>query len=362
MKRPFSLAFLVFLLPLSSLAAPQSETPATARPVVEELQAEADSLAPLVTTDLAKAFLRKVEQLPEPTSRVIHRNKAGTRAMTEKEFAALPEEERTKEEFRRREFPPRFYYHTGYGSPLIFVRALDILATVDPVNWKPASMSSKRVIDFGCGTLGHLRLLASLGADATGIDVEPIFTALYSEPTDQGAVPADEGKSGNVRLLTGRWPAEQPIADAIRTHAKGEYDLFISKNTLKRGYIHPARETDPARLVNLGVDDATFVKAVYDTLKPGGVFMIYNIAPAQAPDDQPYLPHADGKCPFDRELLEKGGFEVVKYDEDDQRMIVEYWQALGINQGKPDEEMKKELFAWWTVCRKPVKQTASTGK
>src|SRR5690606_30186462 len=175
-------------------------------------------------------------------------------------------------------------------------------------------------------------------------------------PGDQGAFAGLGGKKGSVRLLTGRWPAGEAIAADVRKG--GPYDLFLSKNTLKRGYIHPAREADPSRLVDLGVEDDAFIKAVHDSLKPGGVFLIYNIAPAQAPDDQPYLPHADGTCPFDRAELEAAGFEVVVYDEDDQASILKYWEALGLNQGKDEERMRGDLFAWWTMCRRPVQGPA----
>jgi SAM-dependent methyltransferase len=338
---------LVFLAPL--LGAGDRQPEPAARPVVEELQAEAEALRPLMKSEVARAFLAQTAALPEPTARGIHRNKERTRALTDKQFAELEESER--EGFTRREFPPRFYYHTGYGTPLIFARVLELLSEHDAAGWTPERMTSKRIADFGCGTLGHLRLLASLGVDATGIDVEPVFQALYSEPGDQGEVEAQNGAKGRTRLLTGHWPGD----NAVRTTAGEGYDAFISKNTLKRGYIHPARETDPSRLVHLGVTDEEFVKAVYSALKPGGVFLIYNIAPAQAPADQPYLPHADGRCPFDREVLEKAGFEVVKYDEDDQETIIDYWRVLGLNHGKTEEELKGELFAWWTLCRKPVK-------
>ena len=80
------------------------------------------------------------------------------------------------------------------------------------------------------------------------------------------------------------------------------YDLVLSKNTLKRGYIHPERPTEDRKLIKLGVDDRAFVQAVYDMLEPGGLFLIYNLCPAQAPPDQPYIPWADGRCPFDRRL------------------------------------------------------------
>jgi len=50
------------------------------------------------------------------------------------------------------------------------------------------SVDGKRILDFGYGTVGHLRLLASLGADMVGVEVDPLLRALYSAPGDQGAI------------------------------------------------------------------------------------------------------------------------------------------------------------------------------
>jgi SAM-dependent methyltransferase len=323
---------------------PQPEHPPSKTPVVDELREEADALRPLVQTGLAKAFLDAVTGLPEPSEQVVYRAKDG-RTITPAEMAALPAEE--QEAFTKRLLIPRFYYHTVYGTPLVYTRPLELLAERNPEAWAADTLAGKRVLDFGFGTIGHLRLLSLLGVEATGVDVEPLFKALYAG--EKAPAPGMPTK-GAVRILLGRWPASPDLAATVREH--GPYDLFISKNTLKRGYIHPARPADPSRLVNLGVDDATFLKAVHDTLKPGGVFLIYNISPAQSLPSEAYIPHADGQCPFPRADLEKAGFEVVAYDEDDQGKIIDVWQALGMNQGKPREEMARELFAWWTMCRR----------
>ena len=52
-------------------------------------------------------------------------------------------------------------------------------------------------------------------------------------------------------------PIPQPIT-ATTAAVGGDYDLIISKNTLKKGYVHPERPVEPRRLLNLGVDDADF--------------------------------------------------------------------------------------------------------
>jgi SAM-dependent methyltransferase len=254
-----------------------------------------------------------------------------------------------KEGLRPRDFEPVFYYYTGYGSPLIYARPLDIVA--EKAGWTGNDgFKGKRVLDFGYGLIGHLRLLAMRGADVTGIEVEPMLRALYAEPGDVGEIEGVDGLKGKLRVLDGRWPAEEKIAAAVKEG--GSYDLIISKNTLKRGYIHPAREVDEKFLVKLGVEDEAFVKAMHGALKPGGYAIIYNISPAQNPDDKPYLPHADGQCPFPRAMLEKAGFEVIEFDRVDEAAVLDVWMALGIDGGKSREELGKELFAWSTVVRR----------
>ena len=177
-----------------------------------------------------------------------------------------------------------FYYYTGYGSPLVYARVVDLLGKAGV-----GSLAGKKLLDFGYGTVGHVRLLASMGCDAHGVDVEPVFHALYSRPGDQGEVLAvGSAPDGKITLHCGRWPAERDVVREIGTG----YDIITSKNTLKRGYIHPARHTDPRFLVRLGVDDGSFLRRVHEALKPGGLFLIYNLSPAQNPESsgKPYLP------------------------------------------------------------------------
>ena len=314
--------------------------------VVDQLKSDAAKLRPLMKSDAGRTFLDAAKALPEPSPRTVYRSADKSRAFSESEYQALPEAERAG--LTPRVFDPEFYYSTGYGSPLISSRAFDVAAGA--AKW--GDFRGKRILDFGYGSIGQGRLLALLGADYTGVEVEPVLRALYAQPGDTGAIaPADgKGDPGKLTLLNGRWPAEKPITDAA-----GEgYDLFISKNTLKRGYIHPAREVDPKYLVKLGVDDETFLKNMHRVLKPGGLAIIYNISPAQNPAEggKPYLPHADGQCPFDRAQLEKAGFEIVEFDKPDTEAALDIWMALGINGEKTREEQGKDLFAWHTLVRK----------
>jgi hypothetical protein len=76
------------------------------------------------------------------------------------------------------------------------------------------------------------------------------------------------------------------------------FDLVISKDTLKRGYVHPSRPADPARLVQLGVDDADFFLKLLGIFKSGGLSVICNFCPPKGHADRPYIPWAEGESPI----------------------------------------------------------------
>ena len=313
-------------------------------PVTARMRSAAASLAPMVKSELAKEFLTATTELMEPTARTVYRNREKGVALSRRAYDALPDAE--KATLAPREFPPDFYYETGYGSPLVFVRALDLAAP----HLSPALLDREtrpRLLDFGYGTIGQLHLLAHCGFDAHGVDVEPVFPALYSEPGDTGSIGA-----GTASIHVGQWPAEERLRDAIG----GGYSLITSKNTLKKGYIHPSpppgQTVDPKKLVHLGVGDEEFLRRVHDALKPGGVFLIYNICPPQNPPEKEYIPWADGLSPFPREMLEKAGFEVVAFDAVDQPWVIDCFGALGYTEGKTREEAAKELFCWYTIVRR----------
>jgi len=131
------------------------------------------------------------------------------------------------------------------------------------------------------------------------------------------------------------------------------YDLFISKNTLKRGYVHPEKPVPPRSTIDLGVSDLEFAKLVAGMLKPGGLFYIYNLSPAPAPPDKPYLPMADGRCPFAKETLEAAGFEVLAYDVVDDDAARAMGKALGWDQDPQDPfDVEHDLFSHYTIARR----------
>lgn len=357
--------------PQAPAAAPGAPVQAAKPTALAKLKGEAEKLKAIVKAGSGLAFLRAVETLKDPGTRTVYRNKSTNQAFSAEQYEKLPMAKQG--EMGPRECPPDYYFYTGYGSPLVYVRVVELMA-----EFGVTDLSKKHILDFGYGTIGHLRLMRELGAVVEGVDVDPVLAALYSRPEDLDEPAKDAGKpeapkpeltggdaplgkafAGDraIRLHTGHWPADAGIE--VQVLDRGAYDVITSKNTLKAGYIHPApppgKKVDERQLVRLGVSDAMYLKAVHDALKPGGLFIIYNISPAQsAAEDlsKPYLPFADGKCPFTREQLEAAGFEAAAFDRDDQPWVLDCWKALGYDQGKGREALAKEIFAWCTVAKR----------
>ena len=311
---------------------------------VERLHQQADDLKAVVKSKVGKSFLNSTKWLPTIEDReiLVHRTES-RRALSATEAKQLDDQQ--LEQFAPRKLDEHFYYFTRYGSPLAFVRPLEIAATsgLD-------KLQGKRIVDFGFGSIGHLRLLASQGADVTGIEVDLWLKGLYCQPLDTGEIKSGENvnvnsrtTNGRLELLFGSFPSE--IAD----HLRGNVDWFISKNTLKRGYIHPEKPVDPRKLIQLGVTDQQFLRSVHQKLKTGGHFLIYNLHPAQAAEGKPYIPWADGRSPFSREALEQAGFEIVAFDVNDTIEIHRIAKALKWDQ---QMDLENDLFATYTLARK----------
>ncbi len=332
---------ILLLTTLSLSAFAQEDTTVTA---TEQIKLDATAMIPLVKSDFARQFLNSMTELPKIDQvRVVYRNKQTRAAMTESEFATSGLD--TTSGFQRREYGEDFYYFTGYGTPVAVVRAYDLL-------WQAGLKSADglKMIDFGFGSIGQLRGLASLGADVTGIEVEAVFKALYSAPTDTGMInrgkSGGKGAPGHLRAFYGFFPTDS----LINAQLGGGYDVFFSKNTLKNGYIHPEREVDPKMLVHLGVDDSTYVRRVYDLLKPGGFFMIYNLHPKYTgPEVEKYIPWSDGRSPFKKELFEKIGFNVLAFDVVDTPFAHTMAKALGWDK---DMDLENDLFGMYTLVQK----------
>lgn len=319
-----------------------------ARPIVDELKEEALRLTPLFRSELVRDFLAEVPQLPPAPSRTIYRKRDKERFdrktyYTAAEYAQLGDE--AKKEVDPLPLSEGFYYVTRYGSPLAYSRALEILAENGLT-----SIRGKRIMDFGYGTAGHLRLLAGMGADVVGMDADPLLRVLYSEPGDQGAIKG-RGATGNLKLVTGHWPADAAAKEGVG----GDFDLIISKNTLKNGYINPEPGTDPRLTIELGVENEAYVKAVFAALKPGGLFLIYNICPAPAkPKEQP-KPWADGRCPFAESMLKNAGFEVLAFDKDDKAAASSMAHEMEWDAGPQPMDLVDDFFVHYTLVRKPAR-------
>ena len=334
------------VLPACGGAAAREPIHATPSPPLDaskgtpRIRADADKLASFARTELARRFLSAAPSLPAVAPRTLYRDKEKKRAVDAKTWARLED----RDAFTPLPVDEEFYYNTRYGSPLAYTRALDVLgeagATLPP---------GARFFDFGYGGAGHLRMLASLGVHAVGVDVDPLLAALYGEPGDQGVIPALSGAPGSLRLLHGSWPGDPQV----RAAAAGPFDVIISKNVLKKGYIHPDRPADESKLIRLGVDDAAFLRAAFEALRPGGFFLVYNICPAPTPPDKPFVPWSDGRSPFPREAFVAAGFEVRDFDRDDTEAIRKLGRALGWDQGEDAMDLENDLSVLYTLAARP---------
>lgn len=345
--------------PPAMIVSPAPEKPATTNDVppfpqlhaVEVLRQEAAAVIPMLTAVEAVNFILSVGWLPVVDDRVIWVNREKREAKSEMEMAETPEADRAG--FEQRTLPSAYFYNTRFGSPLAYVRAIELGAA--HVGDLPL-IKGRRILDFGYGNATHLRMLASLGSDVTGVDVDPILRALYSNPDDTGTVPGalldPPAPAGKLTLVHGAWPGkrEDPASIKVREQVGGNFDLIISKNTLKNGYINPEKLVDPKLLVNLGVSNEAFVEALASALRPGGLLIIYNLSPKQR--DETYIPWADGRCPFSREMLEAKGFEIIEFDRGDNDFARRMGQALGWDRGDQPMDLENDLFALYTILRR----------
>jgi hypothetical protein len=318
------------LLGAATGLAMQDSTPLD--PVLEELVLQAEALEPLVESDAARALLAAVKRLPPAEPTRIYRAAGGylAPAYTRAEYEALDESER--DNLQEVSVDTRLWYHTFYGSPLASLRAYDLAARhgLD-------SFANKRVLDFGFGSIGQLQLLTTCGADVVGAEVMPALRALYDPVTRKDAHP---------KLVFGRWPADKTVIDAVGSG----FDLFISKNTIKRGYINPPVEVDPGYLLDFGVEQQMFLERLHAVLRPGGIAMFYNLGGKPAGEGEAYRPPTDIASPWSRATYAAAGFEVLVLDQDDTEAARAYGFALG---WEDSMDLATSLFANVTVLRRP---------
>ncbi len=132
------------------------------------------------------------------------------------------------------------------------------------------------------------------------------------------------------------------------------YDLVISKNVLKKGYIHPDRAADEKFLIKLGASDEVVLKGFFQALKPGGKMLVYNICPALTPPDKPFVPWSDGRSPFTRQQWEAAGFKVDVIDQDDTAAVRVMGHALGWGDDPEEKwDLEHDLSVLYTLVERP---------
>jgi hypothetical protein len=334
MATPFALLAFALLL-----QAPAAEAPPI--PPTEQMMQEAAAIRSQATSAFAKELLAGYGCLQPVTPTVAYVNKETRAAISSEEAAKMAQAQLAG--YAKKDIDDAFYYFTRYGTPVAFVRPVEILGQAGV-----KSANGLKLVDFGFGSIGQLRALASMGADVTGVEVDPLLKLIYAK--EPGKVTrcsvAGKGRDGSIALAYGQFPKEPAMVKQVGSG----YDVFISKNTLKRGYVHPEREVDPRMLVHLDVDDETFVRAVFDALKPGGFFLIYNLCPAPSKPEETYKPWADGRSPFSAETYEKVGFKVLAFDVDDTAAARVMGKTFGWGS---EEELAKDLFGIYTLVQKP---------
>jgi hypothetical protein len=82
--------------------------------------------------------------------------------------------------------------------------------------------------------------------------------------------------------------------------------------------------------------------------------LIYNICPAPAKTGEKYIPWADGRSPFPKEMWESAGFKVFTFDHDDSPAVRVMGRALGWDQGEGAMDLENDLFGVYTLVEKRV--------
>lgn len=353
MRRISMLVFGLALMACARGGEPRAATPPRARSPAPSFRARmsaaARDLEPLVRSEWVRRFVRAASDLPPVAPTTIYRNESGTKYYSHEAALALAPDVRSQL-WSRVADEDSYYNPPSSGTPLDYTRAFDLVAAAgfDRV-------SGKRILDFGYGGIGHLRMLATLGADVVGVDVDRTLLPLYASVRSELAnVRTPAGPTGHVTMVEGRFPADVDVAKQV-----GErFDLVISKNVLKRGYIRPAEPVPPHQRVDLGVADDAFRQRLFDVLVPGGFLMIYNVYP---PQGVPYRPWADGRSPWDRAEWERSGFRVVTIDQDDSAALRALGHAVGWDVGA-GVVLERDFFAMYTLlqresCPSPVAVT-----
>lgn len=316
--------------------------PETIGATVAKLTAEAAALPPLLHSRWAVEFVAAVPQLVPVSPRRLYHSPDGRLYLSESEARAQRPGPAGLAGLVADSADEASYYVGSLGSPLFHARLIDLIA-----EGQAAKLAGKRGLDLEVGAIGPLKLMAGAGMDAVGVSASPRLRALYSLPGDQGpvALPGRE-LSGHVTLLHGSFPADP----SLRARVGSGYEFVLAKNVLLRGYIHPTSDVPPESRRDLGLPDADYLRALRDTLRPGGRLLIYNLCPSPSP--AVYEPGSDCRCPFDRADLQAAGWVVRDYDRNDTEAARQY--AAALNYDRPPQSLRIDsLYALYTLLQRP---------
>ena len=311
--------------------------PAASEPhPLQTLQDDAEKLRDVYHSPQAQSMLDQTEHLPICDPTTVHAAWRPNRGYTDAQFKSLDESE--QQGLRKLDLTPEDHYATFYGSPLVYARILDILNTHTP----DFKIQDAKIMDLGYGQLGQLRLWAQMGANVTGVEIDPILTAIYTDSKAVGDLDNDSDTQGSVTLVEGSWPNNPET----RKEVGAGYDLLISRNLLKRGYVKPEKlNPNFPPPVGWEMTDAEMLKHIHDLLAPGGIVVIESLGPK--PD--PQKPWSDISNPWPKQAWIDAGFKVLAHDQDESK----YARAMGAALGW-DEKMNLEtdLFGVYSVYQK----------
>jgi len=310
--------------------------------VIRRYMLEAEGLMPLIETDAVRQFLAEVRELPEIRTRRIYVYQSATpSAIPALEFEMAPEH--IKAALKPQNIDITKYYQTVYGSPLAYARPLDLLAGV--AEWD--SFNSKKILDFGYGQIGQLRLLAQTGADVTGIESSTMISSIYTLPDDTGEIAGASGNTGSIALHQGYWPAGQFAREKVGTG----YDLIMARNVLRKGPMDLDVQVRPELRVRLRSSNEMFLARTNEALNMGGYALVYNIGGA-GPELWEQFPASDFSCPFTTEQWEAAGFELIANNMDDDEPMREVAKALFLDRGPNGINLETQMYATYTIARK----------
>ena len=176
------------------------------------LQRDARAIAPLVTSRLAKDFLKAAANLPSISPRTVYLDEPTKTYLSEAAANTLRPRRNKQTQAHRSRRVVLLEYQVRLAAGI-----RPTARGARPVGLE--SVSGKKILDFGYGTIGHLRLLAAQGALVTGVDVDPLLSALYVAPGDQGIVKNHQGPDGQIRLI------ERPFSRRCRHENRGRRRL-----------------------------------------------------------------------------------------------------------------------------------------